>query len=254
MKKHWNSIILYHNNRNVSYKCEHIRSIFESITQSHELSIAENVWTDLIDKKIFRSCTVSNLKSLNNLAKDEHVPLACYSKFFDGCTHVSTLASLSDRRKNYRLFKRIISTYNPRQNEWTCSCHITNQKHQHVKMSMVCLYNDGLYNLHSTTKLCTETQSNNDNHKWYPPVGILRDKMYDYQMHHTILVELPRELIHKLDNIHKCPNDLIPTEKKCYFCGHSLGKPTLVISKAKLITMSRVREKMHTYYKKMSHM
>ena len=236
-------------NRNVSYRCEHIKSIIEPVTQSHEVLIAENIWTDLIDKKIFSSGTVSNLKSLSNLAKDEHVPLASYSKFVDGRIHVSTLASLSDRRKNYSMLNRIISTYYPRQNEWTCSCHITNQKCQHVKMSMVCLYNDGLYNLHGTTKLHTEVQSNNDCHKAYPPSGILMDKMYDYQMFHKIPVELPKELIEKLDNIDECPNDLIPTEEKCYFCGHSLGKPKLVSSKAKLITMSGVREKMRTCYK-----
>ena len=228
-------------NRNVSYRHEHIKSIIEPVTQSHQVLIAENIWTDLIDKKIFSSGTVSNLKSLSNLSKDEHVPLASYSKFVDGHIHVSILASLSDRRKNYSSLNRIISTYNPRQNEWTCSCHITNQKYQHVKMSMVCLYNDGLCNLHSTTKLHTEVQSNNDYHKAYPSSGILRDKMYDYQMHHKIPVELPKELIDKLDNMDECPNNLIPTEEKCYFCGHSLGKPTLVTSKAKLITMSGVR-------------
>ena len=57
--------------------------------------------------------------------------------------------------------------------------------------------------------------------------------MYDYQMLHKIPVELPKELIDKLDNIDECPNDLIPTEEKCYFCGHSLGIPKLVSSKAK---------------------
>ena len=72
---------------------------------------------------------------------------------------------------------------------------------------------------------------------------ILRDKMYDYQMHHKIPVELSKELIDKLDNMDECPNDLISTEEKCYFCGHSLGKPKLVTSKAKLITMSGGRKK-----------
>ena len=240
---------------NVCYQCQHVLSVTANVPHGHEVTFQPDTLQVLQDNKLFIRKTLTDILCMQEMADAESVPPITYAIFLDTCIHCNILAPIPDKHKTYSQLDRIIASYNPSNQTWSCGCHVSKQKCIHVKMAMSGLHIAGLCPLNKTKE-----HGNQDQEQPTPMMSSLKgfssdckqaehDKIYEYQKQRMIPANIDSAIVNKIDTV-LAPDHFIPSEMECDYCHITLLKEHHVMGAAKLITLTHVKNNIYTFHKR----
>ncbi|XP_073672806.1 uncharacterized protein [Garra rufa] len=236
-----------------SYQCMHISAASFCKSLVEQVSLEEDVLTEMVRGKWFSEKKKKECLALQQLAKSSSIPLSVHTSI--GISPGKKFVSVFEPNvTSYSRLGRVMVVLNTKLDSWHCPCTKLRRSclHKYVaKWHLFQTQRELFQTEGSPHKQHSEEDDITDNSHVYPPKGLRLEIMLNYILHKKKIPAVLPEDVRVPSPRKDYPQNLCPIETVCQECPGdvSLSDPVLVTQNATILTNWCIIKDVATYYK-----